>query len=348
MHMTKNSDSSHLSGASSAYSPYECPGQICCMQCTWAASNGGYCAGCDSEYQMRCLKRICSFSCGICSGGKHASVPGCCGRAPESWREPWDKLFEYQITERTPAPLQLDCRLIPVIRHEIRNLRIPEQFPQIDAWAVLIHKVASRKGQFRSNDLKDYLGLPSNRKLILSTCAPDDYEEMLWEKGPRMDYARHCIDYWFPAHFSVYDNDSKLYQFASAKRQQIHAVWTESQFAWFRLGEHIPVEFLSPIRKTPSILISTNQMYSNHNRAILHNEVKIADRWFPPETVFFVVGGLRNLPIKSERVCYEINSTWVMRGLQGYNLAGKYDKRFTRPDVLRNNLKEALVRVDAS
>jgi hypothetical protein len=229
-----------------------------------------------------------------------------------------------------------------MIYAQIRDLKIPEQFPQIDVWAAPIHKVADRKGKFRSNDLKDYLGLPPDRKLILSTSAPDDFQETLWEKGPEMNYARHGIDYWFPAHFSIYDNDSKLYQFASAKRQQMHALWTRSQFVWFRLGEHIPVEFLTPIRKAPSVLFSTTNMRSNQNRALLRNEVKIADRWFPPQTAFFVVGGLQELPIGRERSCYEINSIWINRGVRGYNMADKKNMRFKRPEVLKNNLKEAL------
>jgi len=233
-----------------------------------------------------------------------------------------------------------------VIYAQIEKYGIPEQFPEIDAWAVPIHKVASREGKFRSADLKGYLGLPPDRKLILSTCAPDDYQEMLWEKGPQMDYKGHGIDYWFPAHFSIYDDDSKLYQFLNAKRQQLHAIWSESQFVWFRLGEHIPKEFLTPIHSAPSVLISTSQMDFKRNRFLLHKEVRIADRWFPPESAFFVVGGTKDLPIDSERKCFEINSTWLMRGLRGHNLQRQKERNLTIGEVLTLNLKETLDNVD--
>ena len=327
---------------------YQCLGPTLCQTCSWSIHNDGDCCGCDDDYQQRCLKRICGLGCYTCSGGKHARVFGCCGRAPASWREYWDRLLEYSMPDYAPEPLQIDCLFIPIIYAQIRKHRIPEQFPQIDAWAVPIHKVANRKGKFHSDDLKDYLGLPPDRKLILSTSAPDDYQEMLWEKGPRMDYKRHGIDYWFPAHFSIYDDDSKLYQFTSAKRQQLHAIWTKSQFVWFGLGEHIHIEFIAPIRNASSILIYTGRINNKRRRTILKEEVRVADNWFPAETAFFIVGGRRHLSISSQRLCYEINSNWLMRGLMGHNLARVKDMGVPKEQVLINNLKEVLENVHSS
>lgn len=339
-------------------SPIVCPGEECCLGCSWSSLNGGYCAGCEKDYQQRCVKRICILNCDTCSGGRHAFTPGCCGRAPASWLEQWERLLREPIPDYAPMSLPIRCRLIPVIYAQIKKYRIPEQFPQIDTWAVPIHKVASRKGRFRSNDLKEYLGLPNDRKLILSTCAADDYQEMLWKEGQQlrlgrqqvrgMDYEQHNIDYWFPGHFSVYDDDSKLYQFISAKRQQLHAILTKSQFVWFRLGEDIPVNFLAPIRKAASVLISTQQMYSKHNRAILNNEVRVADSWFSPETAFFVVGSRRHLPISSKRTCFEINSNWLMRALKGRNMANRPEPNLTKGELLAQNLKEVLENVHAT
>jgi len=320
----------------------DCPGQKLCSKCAWFDQNKG-CPGCNEDYKKRCIKSICAFtSCINCSGGMHAQEIGICGRAPKSWRKRWDKLLEYSVPNYAPKPLNIRCRLIPVIYPQIKKYKIPEKFPQIDAWAVPIHKVANRKGKFYSSDLKDYLGLPSKKKLILSTCSFDDYMEMLWRKGAEIDYEYNNIDYWFPAHFSIYDDDSKIYQFANAKRQQIHAVWTKSQFVWLRLGEHIPIEFLSPIRNAPSVLISTNQMIYKHNKEILNKEVKAADSWFPPKTAFFVIGKFKNLPISSNRVCYQIDSQWINRGIRGHNLARVMDKKIPKEEVLINNLKGVL------
>ena len=323
----------------------QCQGQMLCSKCFLSAKNSGYCPGCDKEYQKRCLKRVCSNDCSSCSGGRNAYVLGCCGHAPKVVLKRWKELLQYPLPDYNPEPIQINCRLIPVIYAQIRDCRIPEEFPQIDTWAVPIHKVSSKKGKFRSNDLKDYLGLPPDKKLLLTTCASDDYQERLWEKGPRMDYKRYGIDYWFPSHFSIYDNDSKLYQFASAKRQQFHAIWIESQFVWFRLGEHIPVRFLDPIRNAPSIIISTNQMYSNHNKTILHNEVGVADSYFPLKTLFFVVGKHSNLPISNDRVCYEVNNNWLIRSLKGRNLSRQKVANLSISELLSFNLKEVLTNV---
>ncbi len=331
----------------------ECPGETLCAECFWWAHNGGQCSGCNIDYQQRCLKRVCNYNCYNCSGGRRARIPGCCGYTVvswRSWRDHFKKIFEYPVADYSPAQLHIQCRLIPVIYPQIKDFKIPEQFTQIDAWAVPIHKVANRKGQFKSNDLKDYLGLPPDRKLILHTCAPDDYQEMLWEKGPQMEYKKHGIDYWFPGHFSVYDDDSKLYQFISTKRQQIHATWTESQFVWFRLGENIPIEFLTPIRSAPSVLISTNQMYSKRNRDIMLNEVEIADSWFLPKTSFFIVGSHRWFHLSNERIYFEINTNWLMRALIGRDLAGQLqlDKRGKLLETgirLAHNLNEVLKNV---
>lgn len=318
----------------------ECYGNSLCAKCFCFQDNGGFCIGCNEEYQKQCLKRVCALNCSTCSGGKRTFTIGCCGHAPASWLEEWKRTLEYKIPDYSPVSLKIKNRVIPVL-HSIRKFNIPEEFPEIDTWVVPIHKVANLSGKFISTDLKDYLGIPADRKLILSTCAPDNYQEMLWEKGPDINYDKHNIDYWFPAHFSIYDNDSKLYQFASAKRQLIHAIWTESHFAWFRLGENIRVDFLAPIRKASSILISLGQMYSQHNRDILRKEVEIADQWFPQRTAFFVLGKIRSLPISSSRSCYEINSNWLMRGIKGRDLNGKRVEKLSIKEVLINNLKSS-------
>ena len=334
----------------------ECPGRELCAKCFWWVENGGQCSGCDDDYQQRCLKRVCNYDCYECSGGIKARTPGCCGRTvvlQRSWRDRFKEILGYPVADYAPAPLEIQCRLIPVLYPQIKKFGIPEQFTQVDAWAVPIHKVINRNGQFKSSDLKDYLGLPADRKLLLVTCTPDDYQEMLWEKGPQIEYREHGIDYWFPGHFSIYDDDGKLYQFFSAKRQQIHAIWTGSQFVWFRLGENIPKEFLNPIRNAPSVLISTNGMKPKRNKAILFNELAIADRWFPPETAFFVVGSPRWLSLSDKRKCFEINTNWIMRALRGRDLAGKpkfakgvkfsTEEKFRKMcELLTNNLNEAL------
>ncbi len=325
----------------------DCPGVELCSECFWAKKNGGFCNGCNSDYQQRCFKRTSKLDCTTCGGGSHARTFGYCGRTlkmwPE-WQEGLKEILETPEENYAPEPLEIKNRVIPVIWHQepLTHMKIPEEFPEIEAWAVPIYKVSNLKGEFRADDLKDYSNLPKDRKLILSTYAYDNYQEMLWEKGVGMNYREHGIDYWFPGHFSIYMDDSKLYQFLSAKRQQIHAVRTKSQFVWFGLGQNIPVEFLNPIRDAASVLISTSHMDSKESRPILEKEVRKADEWFPKETSFFVVGGTHNFPpISNDRACYEINSRWLVSALKGKNLS-KRKHKVSREKLLVINLKEVL------
>lgn len=329
----------------------ESPGPELCAHCFLYSGNGGVCGGCDREYQGRCLKRRCRYGCATCAGGRHARTYGVCGSVAvlwPSWRDQLQKLLEAPLQAYAPASLPLRSSLIPMVSTDVRKHHLPERFPEIDAWAVALHRVADRKCRFRSRDLKDYLGIPADRRLILSTCSPDDYQEMLWTLGDRFDPASHGVDFWFPAHFSIYDDDSKMYQFTSAKRQQIHAAWTRSHFVWFRLGETIPVDFLAPIRQAANVLISTQQMFSRRNRSILEAEVRIADRWFGPNTSFFIVGRIGNLPIGAKRKRYEFNSRWLVTAMRGRDLANNPRPQLSRTELLAANLREALHDVQRS
>jgi hypothetical protein len=315
-----------------------CLGIALCPSCPLNKENRGPCRGCTPQYHKGCRQDFCHSNCNVCGGGRHTSVVAACGRS--TLRNKWAKLFRISIFPYTPPPVNILSTIIPVILPQVASFKVPEAFPDLDAWAVPIHKCMNLKGEFRSKDLKDYLGLPKNRKLLLSTSGPDTFMEMLWEKGERLDFKGHSIDYWFPAHFSIYDNDSKFYQFFNAKRQQLHAARIRSQFVWFRLGECIPVSFLEPISKAHSVLISTQQMYASRNRVILQRECRIADHLFPVTTQFFIVGTRRLVDIQPRRRVHEINQRWILMALNGRSLQNKVLRKQSKSEILRANLKE--------
>jgi len=338
----------------------ECSGKILCPSCYWLKDNGGYCKGCSDEYKSRCLKKICDYNCYKCSGGRHTNkhkiyTQGYCGRISTlkyQRKEEFKTILQKKMPPYFPKRITIQNRLIPVIYPQLGKYKIPQEFPEIDAWAVPVHKIFDHSGKLRKNinkNLKKILGLPTEIKLILLTYAPDDYQELLWDKTFLMDYKELGIDYWFPGHFSIYDNDSKIYQFMNAKRQQLHALNTQSQFVWFRLGENIPLKFLKPIQNSGSVLISTGQMYSKKNKKILQIEIKKADKFFPDQTAFFILGGYANLPILSKnRIIYQINSNWIMKGIRGRDLNGNIIKECTinqQKELLIYDLKEVLKNV---
>ena len=205
-----------------------------------------------------------------------------------------------------------------------------------------IHKVANRSGKFYSKDLKDYLGLSVNHKLILSTNAPDDYQEILWKNGAKMDFEDYGIDYWFPAHFSTCIDDSKMYQNSSIIRQIVHAKEVKSPFAWFPLSQNNFVEFREQIGRFSFVIFSTGQLRSRNDYKGLQHAILSADRLFPEEISFFFVGGRRRMQIPQKRIYHETNSSWLIRGLNGYSLSHKFDKSISRREILVNNLRSLL------
>ncbi len=349
--MNTTSDSGSGGKGKRDISPIErCLGSDICPNCPWLIEQGGSCPGCDGSYHQGCVKQRCELHCDDCGCGEGSRIPGYCGRMAIVWpegRESLQELFEAKVPYYMPEPLPLYFPLIPVIYPEIRDYRIPVQFPQIDAWAVPIDKVADLEGRFYSEDLKDYLMLSPGRKLILYSGTSAAYRLMLWEKGHQIDYKRYRINYWIPAYFPILERDAKLNQFAQTRRQQLHTIQIQSQFVWFRLGENVPVEFLAPLREAASALIMGQDAHGAHSLAALYDEVQLADWWFPPYTAFFIVGSVCDLPISKQRLCYEINSAWLERALAGRNLSNEKEPGLSRAELLTVNLEKALARVYA-
>lgn len=318
-----------------------CPGKKLCPNCLLFKKNNGFCSGCDENYFNRCLKNFCYTKCNVCGGGRHLRVPACCARAP--MHTDYIKLIDLEIPQYSPKPPEIKCKFIPILYNQIAKYRIPELFPQIDAWAVPMHKIMNSQGKFRAKNLKKYLGLPNNKILILSSCSPDNFMEMFWQKWNYLNFKKYNIDAWFPANFSIYDNDCKFYQFFNAKRQQIHALKVKSQFVWFRLGENIPIEFLNPIKNSNSVIISSQQMYSSKNRAILKHEVEMVEKWFPPQTKFFVVGKIASNFFSKTRSVYNLDSRWIMCALKGRTIKDRYLPNTTIKKLLIKNLKDNLM-----
>ncbi|HVT17233.1 MAG TPA: hypothetical protein VHQ90_13765 [Thermoanaerobaculia bacterium] len=197
------------------------------------------------------------------------------------------------------------------------------------------------KGEFRSADLKDYLGLPPDRTLLLSTAGPDPFMETLWDRGDRLDFSAYNIDLWFPAQLSTWDADGRAFQLFNLKRQLIHAVLSRSQFAWFRLGAYIPLSFLAPIRRCPNIVISCQRMMTTAARALLRREIQIAHKWLPASArLFFIARAGVELP--SDREVYSVNSRWLMLALKGRTINDQANSRKSVGDLLVQNLKTTL------
>ena len=189
-----------------------------------------------------------------------------------------------------------------------------------------IHKVASPKGRFRSSDLKDYLGLPPDRKLILSTCAPDDYQEMPVGEGAGAGYALRGARHRLLVSGPLLDLRRRQ-QALPVHQRQAPAAPRRAHREPVRLvpprPEHPGGVFLAPVRGSSSVLFSSQQTFTRRHRAIVQDKVRIADGWFPPEAAFFIVGGELDLPISRRRRVYQVHTRWLLLALKGRNLANR-------------------------
>lgn len=251
---------------------------------------------------------------------KHARTPRSC--APDALTQ-WREIFSWPLQPHYAEALPVHCRLVPVTYGSVAKYRIPERFPSIDTWAVPVHKVMNLKCEFRSRDLKDFLGLPASRRLVLSTVSPDLYVEALWRAGAKFNYKTYGMDLMFPGHYSTYDLDGPAYGVFNIRRQQIHAQLVQSPWAWFRLGAYVPLYCFDTIRHCPNILISCQRMQTQRARAFLERELAVADRFFPSTTRFWYISKARGVNVPRAATAVFLNQRWLMTGLFGQDLANR-------------------------
>lgn len=325
-----------------------CPSIELCTNCPQYYKNNGLCTGCSVIYQRKCVKNYCYLYCKTCSGGRLSSnkTIGCCGRINLVRHNYFKDIMNFEIPNYKPQSLNLKQTLIPILILDIRKYKIPQQFKEINTWAILLHDVMKKNGDFKTKDLKDYFSIDNDKQLMLSTSSNDELLEVLWNKKGELDFADYNIDYWFPGHFSVYENDSKYYQLSSIKRQQIHAFVSKSQFNWFCLSNTIDIKLFSKFKNFPSIIIYTGRMPSNLSKNVLINEIQMADKFFSNNTSFFFVGGYSNIPkIKPERTVYMLSQIWSKNATMNKDLNRNYGNMNVKPDkrvLLINNLKEEI------
>ncbi len=329
-----------------------CPSIQLCNHCFLHKSNDGLCEGCSYSYHKNCLKKYCVFNCKTCSGGRLSrnKTIGCCGRINLVRHNDFKEIMNYKMSIHNPQTLRFKQTLIPILILDIRKYKIPQQFNEIDAWAIRLHDVMKRNGEFKSKDLKDYFSIDKDKKLILSTSSNDYLLEILWNKRSEIDFTEYSIDYWFPGHFSVYEDDSKFYQLSSIKRQQIHAIVSKSQFNWFCLSNTINIQLFSNLRDFPSIIIFTGKMVSKLSKNVLINEIQKADTYFSNDTSFFFIGGYSNIPkLKRNRAVYMLSQKWSMFSTMGMDLNrnfGNKEKKFDKETLLIKNLREEIKNVE--
>ena len=159
--------------------PSTCKGKDFCSSCALFVGNNGRCDGCTPKHQAQLSPAFsaCDRECGTCTGHK-VLVPAICCRSPlkdiyltavtkgaADWNKP-----EYSYTKR--PILDYKQKAIFYISSGGVNTIVPKGKPLVpedhEVVAVNITRVWSGNG-FYSKDLKSYLRLSPNTKLLLMT-----------------------------------------------------------------------------------------------------------------------------------------------------------------------------------
>ena len=327
-------------GADAEEAPKWCPTVTPCGDCPFSYKKGGLCDGCKGDFNKRCEQVHCFSFCDYCGGGGRVKAPACCGHSP--LRDAWaDAVSEWPVNLQTKA-VDATFHLIPMIYEQIRDLRIPDRFPEIDTWAVPVKKVLNLDGTFKAEDFKEHNGLPDDRKLILVNSADDRYMEMLWRHGDELDFRGHNIDYWTPANFSIYLGDSKFNHFFNAFRQQLNAADMRSQFVWFHCAEEFPVEIFDPILEAEAVILSAQSVNNDKRRRMLLEAIDSVDEMFPKEAKVFLLAGGGLKRDQMIRPVFQINSRWLQLGIWGRDMRNKPRPEFSREKLLIANLQEVV------
>lgn len=183
-----------------------------CSKC--ALFKAKKCAGCAANGgRERCQQSSCEGACGTCGGGREdVEVPAVCIKSPmlDLFTEKFSKT-DYNIrpgrviSSKTKAVVTLIGGKSSAFSGNPQAAYADE----IDIYAVALRHVWSAQNGFYSSDLKDYMGLPKTKKLVLQTAMFDDVLERAALKEVHLEMAeRTDIDAYEPLIFSIYGADS--------------------------------------------------------------------------------------------------------------------------------------------
>lgn len=175
----------------------------------------GKCAGCEANGgRERCKQSSCGGACGTCGGGgvEKVEVPAVCIKSPmlDLFQQKFAKdSYDIRPGRVINAPSKAVVTLIGGKSSAFPGDASAAYPDEIDVYAVALRHVWSATRGFYSADLKDYMGLPKSKKLILQTAMYDDVLERASNKDVHLEFAsRRDIDAYEPLGYSIYGDES--------------------------------------------------------------------------------------------------------------------------------------------
>lgn len=269
-----------------------CMGAPNCPTCHLFEENGGPCRGCAKGNRQR----SCDTQCGTCSGHYMKEAPAICCKSPfkDLLLKPVDR--KYEFTGQQPIKLKNKAILVVIGG---RSSVIKDQSPyskDFDAIAVNLRHVWSEGGGFFSRDMKDYMMIPKEKKLILTTSMYDDVLDKAWRLDLFEGFDEVGFDYWQPLLFSVYEIDGRMNQYWNHKRMQ-YSLWrSKAHFCDQPLppegfNEQMSEDYRAMVSKVPNIVFN-KAMADNSETSLrkFYAEVKKVHEMVPKEATFWLMG----------------------------------------------------------
>jgi hypothetical protein len=274
------------------------------------------------------MQNKCFLDCETCEGWK-IRVPGVCSRSPV--RDVANELVGYGEREFSFVPqdhVDLPHTGIPVIASSF--FKDGSAFHEnTKVVGVGITSVLSRQGWF-SDDVKDYLSLRKDQKLILITSALDDILESAWDLDLMRDpveLQKRGFDYWAPIAFSPYNGSSRMNQLFQSFRTLLNLEQCAAHYVpvyWGMMRQKFAQEYLKALETVPNAIFNAQFVNEAESKDMVMRAVAYFHKITPEHVTFSFIGAtslahvMNFKSITKGRRTYFFSSTPWMAGIRGY------------------------------
>lgn len=244
-------------------------------------SNGG----CTTKETV--AQRECYSACNTCGGGpaNPNSAPAVCCKSPLK-----TLLLEQARGSKPVGKERFDYTSRPKIDLPSRAVIVTQGSPgsafgsdspfapEVEAVGVNLRHVWSRNAGWWSQDLRDYLRVPSTAKLVLLTSVFDNRLEHAWDEDlHEEDFGRLGFDYWQNLSFSIYAEDSPMQSYWCALRSLRSVQGNQSWFAEDVKAPRLMKQWtkdrlLEQVEKIPQIVLNMQFIRNNREELFAHAE----------------------------------------------------------------------------
>lgn len=197
-----------------------------CDGCHLFKANGGPCGGCSEH----CTTKVCNTQCGTCGGHEPEYVGAICCKSPLKDVALLSVDKEYAFKKVDPIVPAHKAVLVVIGG---KSSVCPNESPYDPGWdtiAVNLRHVWSARGGWYSQDLKDYMMIPKEKKLVLLTAMYDGVLDEAWKQDLFDGFREVGFNYWAPLVFSIYGQSPSMSQWWNHKRTEYSLHASEGHF----------------------------------------------------------------------------------------------------------------------